>query len=199
MLSQILNERHLPLECFDVFAHGTLLPPEPSVGERRRQSQARMVGGRIFSKTQGTENFQSGSYPRQRPGFVKNLMPVSQPMSYAGDGPVEKGKRRLRKVQAAQPAPNCRGIRQPIRVFQIGRCLLPRTVPRNAPQQRLATREQTEMRVRKREQRKEGKGNPAIGAAAATNPNPVVMLVVCLLAAPSVTNDRIPFTKRTSA
>lgn len=199
MLPQILNQRHPPLECFDVFAHGTLLPPEPSVGERRRQSQARMVGERILSKTQGTENFQSGSYPRQRPRFVKSLMPASQPMSYAGNGPLEKGKRRLGKVQAAQPAPNCGRIRQPIRVFQLGRRLLPRTVLRNASQPRLATRQQTEMRVRKREQRKECKGLPAIGAAAATNPNPVVMLVVCLLAAPSVTNDRIEFTKRTSA
>ena len=60
------------------------LPPEPSVGERRRQSQARMVGERIFSKTQGTENFQSRSYPRQRPRFVKSLMPASQPMSLRG-------------------------------------------------------------------------------------------------------------------
>src|SRR6201981_48981 len=124
-----------------------------------------MVGERIFSKTQGTENFQSRSYRRQRPRFVKNLMPASQPMRYAGNGPVEKGKRRLRKVQVAQPAPNCGRIRQPIRVFQLGRRLLPRTVLRNTPQQRLATRQQTEMRVRKREQRKKGKGRPAIGAA----------------------------------
>src|ERR1700722_17013678 len=134
-----------------------------------------MVGERIFSKTQETENFQSRSYPRQRPGFVKSLMPASQPMSYAGNRPVEKGNRRLRNVQGAQPAPNCGRIRQPIRVFQLGRRLLPRTVLRNAPQQRLATRQQTVLRVRKREQRKEGKGRPAIDAAAATNPNPVVM------------------------
>src|SRR5208282_6863213 len=199
MLPQILNQRHPLLECFDVFAHGAFLPPEPSLGEQRRQSQARMVGGRIFSKTQGTENFESRGYPLQRPRFVKSLMPASQPMSYAGDGPVEKGQRRLRKVQAAQPAPNCGRIRQPIRVFKLGRCLLPRTVLRNAPQQCLATRHQTEMRVRKRKQRKEGKGCSAIGAAAAMDPNPVVMLVVRLLATPSVTNDRIPFTNWTAA
>ena len=158
-----------------------------------------MVGEEIFSKTQGTENFESRSYPRQRPRFVKSLMPASQPVSYAGDGPVEKGQRRLRKVQAAQPAPNCGRIRQPVRVFQLGRCLLPRTVLRNASQQCLATRYQTEMRVRKRKQRKEGKSCSAIGAAAAMDPNPVVMFVVRLLAAPSVTNDRIPFTNWASA
>ena len=55
------------------------------------------------------------------------------------------------------------------------------------------------MRVGKRKQRKESEGRPAIDAAAAMNPNPVVMLVVGLLAAASVTNDRIPFTNRASA
>ncbi len=51
------------------------------------------------------------------------------------------------------------------------------------------------MRVREREHRKEGKGHPAIGAATAPDPNPVVILVVGLLAAPAVTNDRIVFTE----
>jgi hypothetical protein len=55
------------------------------------------------------------------------------------------------------------------------------------------------MCVRKREQRKEGEGLPAIGASAAMDPNPVVMLVVSLLAPASVTNDRIAFTHRASA
>jgi hypothetical protein len=55
------------------------------------------------------------------------------------------------------------------------------------------------MRVRKREHRKEGEGRSAISAAAAMDPNPVVMLVVSLLAAASVINDRIPFTNRAPA
>jgi len=50
MLLQILNQPRPPLECIDVFAHGALLPPEPSVEAGRRQSQARMVGGRVFLK-----------------------------------------------------------------------------------------------------------------------------------------------------
>src|ERR1700758_431215 len=50
MRPQILNQRQAPLEGFDVFAHDALLPPEPSVGEWRRQSQATMVGERIFFK-----------------------------------------------------------------------------------------------------------------------------------------------------
>src|SRR5260370_40455472 len=118
-----------------------------------------------------------------RPVLKRQVSSWRQPMSYAGDGPVEKGRRRLRKVQAAQPAPNCGRIRQAVRVLQLGRCLLPRTVLRNAPQQRLATREQTELRVRKSEQRKEGKGRPASGAAAATDAAPGVLLVGGRLAA----------------
>jgi hypothetical protein len=55
------------------------------------------------------------------------------------------------------------------------------------------------MRIREREHRKKREGLPAIGAATAMDPNPVVILVVRLLKAPAMTNDRIPFTKRTSA
>jgi hypothetical protein len=50
------------------------------------------------------------------------------------------------------------------------------------------------MRVRQREQRKEGKGLPAIDAPAAPDANPVVMLVMRLLATTPVTNDRIVLT-----
>ena len=55
------------------------------------------------------------------------------------------------------------------------------------------------MRVRERKQRQEGEGLPATGAAAATDPNPVVMLVVRLLAAASMTDDRIALTNRGTA
>ena len=50
------------------------------------------------------------------------------------------------------------------------------------------------MGVRKRKPRQEGEGRPAIGAAATADVNPVVMLVVCLLAAASMTDDRIVLT-----
>jgi hypothetical protein len=50
------------------------------------------------------------------------------------------------------------------------------------------------MRVRERKQWEEGEGIPATGAATATNPNPVVMFIVRLLAAASVADDRIAFT-----
>jgi len=45
MLPQILNQRHPPLECFDVLSHGVFF----ASGAGRRQSQARMVGDKVFS------------------------------------------------------------------------------------------------------------------------------------------------------
>jgi hypothetical protein len=52
------------------------------------------------------------------------------------------------------------------------------------------------VRVRERKQREEGEGLAATGAATATDANPVVMLIVRLLAAASVADDRIAFTNR---
>jgi len=62
------------------------------------------------------------------------------------------------------------------------------------PLQRLATSQQTVMGVRQRKPRQEGEGLPATGAAAAADANPVVMLVVCLLAAASMADDGIVLT-----
>jgi hypothetical protein len=50
------------------------------------------------------------------------------------------------------------------------------------------------MGIRKRKPRQEGEGLPATGTAATADANPVVMLVVCLLAAASMTDDRIVLT-----
>jgi hypothetical protein len=62
----------------------------------------------------------------------------------------------------------------------------------------LAARQQAVVGVREREQREEGEGLPAIGAATASDPNPVVILIVGLLAAPPMADDRIAFTNRAS-
>jgi hypothetical protein len=68
-----------------------------------------------------------------------------------------------------------------------------------APPQCLTARQQTVVRVRGRKQRQEGEGSLATEAAAATNVNPIVMLIMRLLAAASVADDRINFTCRTSS
>ena len=50
------------------------------------------------------------------------------------------------------------------------------------------------MGVRQRKQRQKGEGLPAIRAATASDPNPVVMRIVRLLAATSMPDDGIAFT-----
>jgi len=54
------------------------------------------------------------------------------------------------------------------------------------------------VRVRERKQRQEGEGLLATGAATASDANPVVLLIVRLLAAASMADDRIALTNRAS-
>ena len=133
------------------------------------------------------------------PAASSSLTAALQPMSYAGDGLAEKGSRRLEPVQTLDQRRTVEGSGKRSAILQLRQRLLPRTVLHKAPPQCLAARQQAVMRVRKRKQRKKREGRPAIDAAAATDPDPVVMLVVRLLAATAVTNDRILFTNRTSA
>ncbi len=60
----------------------------------------------------------------------------------------------------------------------------------------MTARQQAVMRVRERKQREESEGLPATRAATATDRNPIMMLVVRLLAAAPVADDRIAFTSR---
>src|SRR4051794_7952399 len=105
----------------------------------------------------------------------------------------------LGTVQAARPAPDRGSIGQAICVLELGNCLFPRAVIYKALPQCLAARQQTEVRVGERKQRKKSEGRPAPSAAAPANPDPVVMLIVCLLAPAAVTNDRSLLTNRASA
>jgi hypothetical protein len=54
------------------------------------------------------------------------------------------------------------------------------------------------MRVKERKHWEESEGLPANWAATATDANPIVILIVRLLAAAAVADDRIPFTCRVS-
>jgi hypothetical protein len=67
-----------------------------------------------------------------------------------------------------------------------------------APPQCLASSQQAVVGVRQRNQWKEGEGLSATWAATAPDLDPVVMLVVRLLASSSVAGDRIAFTNRAS-
>ena len=72
--------------------------------------------------------------------------------------------------------------------------MLPGAVLFKAPPQCLHPCQQAVTRVRERKQREESEGLPAIGAATAPDPDPVVILIVGLLAAASVADDRIALT-----
>jgi hypothetical protein len=62
--------------------------------------------------------------------------------------------------------------------------------------ERLSTSQQAVLGVGEREQGKDGKGLSTTLAKAASDPNPVVMFIVRLLAPATVANDRIAFTNR---
>jgi hypothetical protein len=85
-----------------------------------------------------------------------------------------------------------------VRVFERRGRLFPGTMLQKAPLQCLTAHQQTVVRVGERKQREEGEDLPAPGAAAAADTNPVVMLIVRLLAAASMADDRIAFTSGAS-
>ncbi len=110
-------------------------------------------------------------------------------MSHAGECLAEKRTGRLRAIHSVGPAAKCGSIGHTVRVFERRRGLFPGTVLHKALPQRLTASQQAIMCVRKRKPRQEGEGLPANGAATATDANPVVMLIVRLLAAASVADD----------
>ena len=157
------------------------------------------MGEEIFSETQGPEDLQHRSQPRQRPSFAIGLIAARQPVSDAGERLAEEGKSWLGAVQAARPTTQRGGIRDTIRVLERRCRLFPGAMLRKTPPQCLTARQQTVVRVRKGKQRKKGEGLPATRAATAAYPDPVVMRIVRLLAAASEADDRITFTSRASS
>jgi hypothetical protein len=153
----------------------------------------------LFSETQGPENLQNRSQPRQSPSFAIGRVAVRQPVRDAGERLTEKRKGRLRAVQAARPAAERGGIGHAVRVLERRSCLFPGTMLHTAPPQRLTASQQAVMGVRERKQGQESEGLPATGAATATDANPVVMLIVCLLAAASMADNRIVFASGASS
>jgi hypothetical protein len=155
-----------------------------------------MVGGNIFSETQGPKDLQNRSEPRQ--SLVTRRIGECQPMSNTRERLAQKGSRWLRGIQAMGPATKRGGIGHSVRVFERRRRLFPGAVLHSTPPPCLTTCQQAVAGVRERKPRQEGEGLPATGAATATDANPVVMLIMRLLAAVSVTDDRIAFTNGAS-
>src|SRR5260370_2180852 len=108
-----------------------------------------MVGERGFSKKQGPQVLQNRRYPGQWPRFINSLVTAIKPMSYAGDGLAEKGRRRLRTVKAPRPAAGCGGIGQTIRIRKLQQRLLPANALHKTPTNGAPTRLQAIIRVTK--------------------------------------------------
>ena len=157
-----------------------------------------MVGREIFSETQGPENLQNQSQPRQWLSLVIGRITARQPMNQAGERLTEKGKSRLGAVQSVGPATERAGIGHAVRVFERRSRFFPGAVLHKAPPQCLTACQQTVVRVRERKQRQEGEGLPATGTATAPNPDPIVVFIVRLFAAVSMADDRIALTHRAS-
>jgi hypothetical protein len=68
---------------------------------------------------------------------------------------------------------------------------------KSAPE-RITTRQQAVMRIRERKQWQESEGLSTHRATTATNRNPIMMLIVRLLATASVADDRLSLTYRAS-
>src|SRR6266568_655416 len=148
LLPQIIEQRKALFQFFDVLAHDAVLPLEVNVGEGRQHSQARMVGKGKFSDTQRPEDLQNRTQPRRRPSLVIGRITARPPLSHASECLAEKGKGRLRTVQAARPATKRGGIRHAVRVFERRSRFFPGAVLHKAPPQRLTASQQTVLRVR---------------------------------------------------
>ena len=192
LLAQIIEQRKAVFELFEVLVHGAVLAPEARIAEARQRSQARMVGARTnLLETQGPENLQNWSQPRQRSRF--RVIARCQLMSDAGKCLVQEGSRRGR-VQAASPAAERGRIGQAIGIFERRGRLFPGAMVHKVSPQGPSASYEAVVRVRGREGRQKRERLPATRAVSATDLNPVVMLIVSLLATASVADDRIALT-----
>jgi hypothetical protein len=118
------------------------------------------------------------------------------PVSNAGERLTDKRKSRLRTIETTRPPAERGRIGRSVWVFERRRRLLPGAVLHKAPTQCLTTSQQAVMGVRERKPGQEREGLPATGTPSAANVNPVVMLVVRLLATTAMADDRILPTNR---
>ena len=115
-------------------------------------------------------------------------------MVQAGERLAPKRCGRLRAIQAIRQAAESGSIGHAIGVLQRGRSLLPRTVLCKTSPQRLSASQQAVMGIWKRKQREEGEGPPTKLAKPPSDPNPVVVFIVRLLAPATVADNGIAFT-----
>src|SRR5580704_6515239 len=190
LLPQILQQRQSPPQRFDAFVHNPFFASGTLVcgysGSVPRQG---WWAKRFFSRTQRPQNLQRRNHPRQRPCVRITLLSTFQPMSHPSHRLAKKGNGHMRNIQPPRPAANRGCIRHTISVLQLRLGLLPRTTLVKSMLQSLAPGKQTVVCVRKRKHRKKSEGCFAVRAAAPPDPDPVVILVMCLFPPPTVTHD----------
>jgi len=171
----------------------------PSLRRARCHSQATMVGAEnFFSKAQWPKNLQNRSHPTHPASFVIEPIATPSPVSNPSKRLAEKGEHKLRAVHPVRPTTQCGRIGYAIRVLKQRRCFFPGALFYKSAPERITTRQQAVMRIRERKQWQESEGLSTHCATTATNRNPIMMLIVRLLAAASVADDRFPLTHRAS-
>ena len=117
-------------------------------------------------------------------------------MRQPGERLAQKRSRRLGGVQTTRPTAESGRVGYPVGILEGGHGLLPGAILCKAPPQGSGTSQQAVVGVRQRKPRQEGESLPAIRAATAPDPNPIVILIVGLLTAAAVANDGIALANR---
>lgn len=153
------------------------------VGEGRKSPLSEAQGPR-------PEDLQEAKHskPRQAQRAVCVLLPAGQPLLYGFQSASQKTKRR-RGIQAAAPAAEGGWVRNAIRIFQRWGGAFPTVMLHKTLSQRLTTRDQAVMGIRKGESGKETESMFAKFAQPAVVLDPVVILVMRLLAPPAMADD----------
>ena len=126
------------------------------------------------------------------------LLPAGQPLLYGFESASQKRKRR-RRIQTAAPAAESGRVRNAIRIFHRWGGAFPRAVLHKTSPQCLTARDQAVLGIRKGESGKETESVFAEFAEPAAVRDPVVTVVMRLLAPPAMANDRIAQTQGTTA
>jgi hypothetical protein len=129
--------------------------------------------------------------PAQRHRIMNEQIRLAEPLTDGQHHRSQERKCRLRRIQIPEPTTQRGRIGDAIGIFGRGRRVFPGSAFHKKTMQRLAAGDEAVMAVRRREGRQEGERLAASLADAAANPDPIMVFVMRLFAAPAVTNDRV--------
>ncbi len=129
---------------------------------------------------------------------MSELLAAGQPLLHGLESASQKRKRG-RGIQVAAPAAEGRRVRNTIRIFHRWGGAFPRVVLHKTSSQSLTAGDQTVMGIRQGESGKESESMSAEFAEPAAVLDPVVTVVMRLLAPPAMTDERITQTQGTPA